>query len=226
MQVNQPPAAAATARAATPAKTGNPKGALNSDFDTFLKMLTVQMKNQDPTAPMKSADFAVQLATFSGVEQQVKTNDLLASLAGQSGTNGMAQLAGWVGMDARAPAPAQFDGSPVTIFPHPAANADQATLVVTDATGAQVQRLPIAVSNDPVTWAGVNDSGTPFASGSYSFAIESFSGDNSLGSTPADTYSTIREARVENGTSVLVLDSGAIVAPDQITALRQAGSHI
>ena len=41
----------------------------SSDFETFLKMLTVQMQNQDPLNPVESTDYAVQLATFSGVEQ-------------------------------------------------------------------------------------------------------------------------------------------------------------
>ncbi|MFV2001871.1 MAG: flagellar hook capping FlgD N-terminal domain-containing protein, partial [Paracoccaceae bacterium] len=53
---------------------------VNSDFETFLKLLTTQLKNQDPLKPVDSSDFAVQLATFSSVEQQVKTNDLLTSL--------------------------------------------------------------------------------------------------------------------------------------------------
>lgn len=46
----------------------------SSDFETFLKMLTTQIKNQDPLNPMEGTEFAVQLATFSGVEQQVMTN--------------------------------------------------------------------------------------------------------------------------------------------------------
>jgi len=40
---------------------------ITSDFDTFLRMLTVQMQNQDPLNPIDSADYAVQLATFSGI---------------------------------------------------------------------------------------------------------------------------------------------------------------
>ena len=51
-------------------------GGISSDFNTFLRMLTVQMQNQDPLNPIDSADYAVQLATFSGVEQQVRTNQL------------------------------------------------------------------------------------------------------------------------------------------------------
>ena len=46
------------------------KAMINSDFETFLKMLTAQMENQDPLNPIESSDYAVQLATFSGVEQQ------------------------------------------------------------------------------------------------------------------------------------------------------------
>ncbi len=47
---------------------------LSSNFDTFLKLLTTQMQNQDPLNPMDSAQFTQQLVQFSGVEQSIKTN--------------------------------------------------------------------------------------------------------------------------------------------------------
>lgn len=55
-------------------------GLTEGDFTTFLTMLATQIKNQDPLNPMDGADFAVQLATFSGVEQQVQTNMLLQKI--------------------------------------------------------------------------------------------------------------------------------------------------
>jgi len=64
---------------------------ISSDFETFLIMLTTQMENQDPLNPIESSDYAVQLATFSSVEQQVLTNDLLGTLSEQMGPMGMAQ---------------------------------------------------------------------------------------------------------------------------------------
>lgn len=73
-------AAPVTGSPAIPSPTSS-SGALTSDFDTFLRMLTVQMQNQDPLDPVDSADYAVQLATFSGVEQQVRTNELLTELS-------------------------------------------------------------------------------------------------------------------------------------------------
>ena len=127
----------ATAEQLTPgtAKVEKSSTEISSDFETFLKMLTVQMQNQDPLNPVDSSDYAVQLATFSGVEQQVQTNDLLRSLMGQLGAAGMADFAGWVGMEARTNLPVTFAGSPVQLSVAPAASADAAALVVTDEGG-------------------------------------------------------------------------------------------
>lgn len=119
----------------TPAQPGtigqstNSGTLIESDFQTFLVMLTTQMQNQDPLNPIDSTDYASQLATFSGVEQQVKTNQLLESLSAQIGLSGIAQYAGWVGMEARVDAPSMFNSVPITLFPTPAIDADQAILV-------------------------------------------------------------------------------------------------
>jgi len=60
-------------------------------------------------------DVATQLATFSGVEQQVKTNDLLAAFSSQFATSNLGEMAGWVGMHARMAIPGDFDGTPIEI---------------------------------------------------------------------------------------------------------------
>jgi flagellar basal-body rod modification protein FlgD len=50
------------------------------DYNSFLKLLIAQMKNQDPTQPMDSTQYVAQLATFSQVEQSVQTNTKLDSI--------------------------------------------------------------------------------------------------------------------------------------------------
>ena len=50
------------------------------DYDNFLQLLIAQMKNQDPTEPMDATQQMAQLATFSQVEQTIKTNKNLESL--------------------------------------------------------------------------------------------------------------------------------------------------
>ena len=47
------------------------------DYESFLKLLVAEMKNQDPTKPMDSTQYVAQLATFSQVEQSVQTNTKL-----------------------------------------------------------------------------------------------------------------------------------------------------
>ena len=50
------------------------------DYDAFLRLLIAQMKNQDPTKPTDPSQFVAQLASFSSVEQAIKTNNKLDTL--------------------------------------------------------------------------------------------------------------------------------------------------
>ncbi|WP_137933506.1 flagellar hook assembly protein FlgD [Mesorhizobium comanense] len=50
------------------------------DYNSFLKLLIAEMKNQDPTKPMDSTQYVAQLATFSQVEQSVQTNTKLGQI--------------------------------------------------------------------------------------------------------------------------------------------------
>ncbi|WP_281004785.1 flagellar hook assembly protein FlgD [Mesorhizobium hawassense] len=54
------------------------------DYQSFLKLLIAEMKNQDPTKPMDSTQYVAQLATFSQVEQSVQTNTKLDQIMSSS----------------------------------------------------------------------------------------------------------------------------------------------
>lgn len=60
--------------------TSNDANAASVDYNGFLRLLIAQMKNQDPTKPMDSAQFMAQLASFSNVEQGIKMNQKLDSM--------------------------------------------------------------------------------------------------------------------------------------------------
>lgn len=202
-----------TQQAAAPSK-------ITSDFNTFLRMLTVQMQNQDPLKPIDSADYAVQLATFSGVEQQVRTNQLLAELHGQFQQLGLAEMAGWVGKEARSDAPVLYEGSPVTLSPNPAVGSDRAVLVVRDSAGRLVSREEIPASIEPYQWLGAGMDGAPLPTGTYAITLESMRGDTRLDARPVEHYARIIEARGTSTGTTLVLRGGIEVSASSVTALR------
>ena len=216
-------ATTAVQTANTLANTTQANSVLSSDFETFLKMLTAQARYQDPLEPLDSSEYAGQLAQFSMVEQQVLSNDILKALTAQLGTGNLAQLAGWIGLEALTTAPVYFDGTPVQINPNPAAVSDNVFLVVRDQNGSEVQRIALPVSADPVEWAGVTEGGAPFADGLYSFDIESWSQGELILSEPASTYARITEAQVQGDDTILVLKGGSAILASDVGGLREPG---
>jgi flagellar basal-body rod modification protein FlgD len=195
---------------------------VSNDYQMFLKMLTTQMKNQDPLNPIESSDYAVQLATFSGVEQQVKTNDLLTALTGQLGVTAMGQYAAWVGMEARTAAPIPYSGSPLTLYPAPAAGAERTVLVAYDAQNREVVRQEIPVSGGAVQWTGQTAAGGQVMTGSYSFKLESYVGGQLSQTDKVEAYGKVIEVRQGSTGPLLVMAGGATALPTEVRALRPA----
>lgn len=76
-------ATAAPTAAALDARLNTSRTRMADNFETFLGILTTQLKNQDPTSPMDGNQFTQQLVQMTGVEQQLLSNELLKSLVSQ-----------------------------------------------------------------------------------------------------------------------------------------------
>jgi len=210
----------------TPFTSGTSARAISSDFETFLRMLTTQIRNQDPLNPVAASDYAVQLATFSSVEQQVLTNDLLRSLSQQLDAGSLAQAGAWIGQEVRVAAPVRFDGAPVEIsLPAPVPGLPARALVVRDPAGTEVQRLALPPGSDTAEWAGTTADGRPLPAGIYHLAIESTPDGSDGGvamSEPAQVYARVVELRMDGNGLRLVLPGGIEVEAGAVTALRGA----
>ena len=212
--------APATAQSTAAAQTGQGTN-LASDFDTFLTLLTAQIRNQDPLNPADSTEYATQLATFSNVEQAVRTNTLLESLVARMAGDGLDRLAAWIGMEARTTGATEAGGGEaVTLEAALPPQADAAVAVITGADGTEVGRMAVDADADVHTFVPTGFDGQALPPGTYAFHLEPSSGGAPMMPVAASRYVTVREALIEGGETILVLDGGARVAADAVTGLR------
>lgn len=79
------------------------KARLAANFDTFMTLLTTQLKNQDPLSPLDSNQFTQQLTQMTGVEQQIYSNDLLKQMVTNTGS-GIGTAVALIGKEVKATA--------------------------------------------------------------------------------------------------------------------------
>lgn len=157
--------------------TGTASTQLKGTKDEFLKLFMAQLQHQDPFAPTSGADMVAQLAQLSAVEQAKATNEQLATLGAAQESSANASLSNLVGRDCNAtlnvfevdnngakPPPIELSGGPTK----------GASIVVTDADGKEVQRIPIPDGTRATTmsWNGLDKSGQPLEAGAYKISVD------------------------------------------------------
>lgn len=155
--------------------------------DRFLKLLTTQLKNQDPLNPMDNAQMTSQLAQISTVDGIEKLNATLSQLLSSSADSEALQAAALVGhqviiagnglnlTDAGAVGGVEL-----------AANADQVAVTIKDANGIVMNTLNLGKLDAGVhnfVWDGKTDTGVQAANGNYSISVAATQGENNVTAT-------------------------------------------
>lgn len=219
MTVTSPIGAGSGASAAQ--NTAPASTSLTSDFQTFLKLMTTQLQYQDPLNPVDSTQYLSQLASFSAVEQQTQTNKLLTSIQGSFNMLGMAQVASWVGSEARAAMPALVDsGEAIPLSPLIADGSDQAVMLVRDAEGKLVSRVDIPVNAKSYDWTPLDATGAVLPDGLYTLTIENYQDGAQTSITGVELYARIVEVQGLGNDMVLVMEGGREVSAGDVTAIR------
>ena len=86
----------------TNAASNSSANQLSANFDTFLTLLTTQLKNQDPTSPMESDKFTDQLSQFAQVEQGIQSNKNLENLLAMQSQQRQLSALSYVGAEIEA----------------------------------------------------------------------------------------------------------------------------
>ncbi|HYG86965.1 MAG TPA: flagellar hook assembly protein FlgD [Azospirillum sp.] len=189
------------------------------DYEAFLKLLTTQLRNQDPLAPMDATQFMNQLAQLSTVEQAVKTNDTLNQLMDMLKNSGMRMDMAYLGrtVEASSDALALNGGKAETAYTVEG-SAAAVSIDVLDSAG----RVRYSTTGSPqsgrhvFTWDGRQTDGGTAPDGVYTVRVLAKDKDgNNVNVTTAIT-DTVKEVRTVDGATQFVLTGGASVPAQNI----------
>ena len=159
--------------ASSASATGVDKNSLAGNFQTFLTLLTTQLKNQNPLDPLDTNQFTQQLVQFAQVEQQLKQNEQLAALVAMErtaqATTALAYVGQTVVVDGQTAALKDGQATWSFVAPKPVA----AAITVKSATGQTVYsgNFTINTGTQNFTWDGRDNSGVKWPDGNYTLSV-------------------------------------------------------
>ena len=184
---------------------------LTQNFDTFLKLLTAQLQNQDPLEPMDAAQFTQQLVQYSGVEQGIYTNKNLETLIALQQSGGMGSAVNYIGREVEVQnnQAALSGGQAQWTYTLPAV-AESVQLVVRDANGKAVYSGsgPLTAGDHTIAWDGKLASGADAPEGVYSLEVTAKSKDGATLTSPVTLSGRVTGVEMVNG--AVVLDVGGV----------------
>lgn len=190
------------------AGAANSSAQLAQTFDSFLKLLTAQLQNQDPLEPMDSNEFTTQLVQFSGVEQSINTNrnleTLIALMQGRASTDAISYLGRSVAItDGRAEL---SDGEARWGYAL-AGQSALTTLTVTDAQGRVVYTGAgeKGAGGHEFVWDGRDNSGTALSNGVYKLSVAARSPEGTAIPTAVSSKGTVDEIDLTGNEPLLMI---------------------
>ena len=171
-------ATAATTNASAVASSVANQSTIAGNFQTFLQLLTTQLKNQNPLDPLDTNQFTQQLVQFAQVEQQINMNSSLGtmiSLQQASQATAAVSLLG-TNVTVGGSTAALTNGKASWSFASPSSGT--ATVTIKDSTGQTVYSgtTPVTSGAQTYTWNGVGTNGAQATSGNYTISITAADG--------------------------------------------------
>ncbi|PZP38621.1 MAG: hypothetical protein DI585_06840 [Pseudomonas fluorescens] len=209
---------------ATGALTGAAGNGLSTvDFNTFLKLLVAQLKNQDPLNPLDGTEFTGQIAQFSSLEQQINSNNYLSKLLEQRDYGQQTLAVSYIGKVALAPgdtmAIGKEGGGEFAYKLTTAAAAVEVNVYDKDGKLVRTTKGDTSEGNHIVTWDGKNDAGEQLAEGNYTVKVKAIDAEGKTLPSTVLTYGRVASVITENGTANIIMGDGRTVALGDILAV-------
>ncbi len=202
---------------------------LSANFNTFLQLLTTQLQNQNPLDPLDTNQFTQQLVQFSGVEQQLKTNQFLQALIESNqhtvATNATTQALAFVGKEVTASTTLSNlkDGQASWIY-NAASTSSNAVISIKDMNGSTVysEESPIVAGEHRFNWDGVGSDGNDVPDGVYQIKIEARDSDGNVIDVSTQMVGTVDSVDFTGDEPFLVIGDGniALSSVERVTGLQ------
>ncbi|WP_416914241.1 flagellar hook assembly protein FlgD [Seohaeicola sp.] len=201
------------------------KDKLDTDYQSFLKLLIAQVSNQDPLEPMDSTTFVSQLAQLTQVEQSIVTNANLEKIDTRLSNVESLSDVQLIGRDVTVPTDRieLRDGQAAFTYALSRDATDVAIRVMT-ADGTVLREMTgqpgIGGTDHAVTWDGRDVDGLPVPDGV--FRVEVLARDSADNAVPYDTSSTTRVEQLSfaGGVTTMLLRNGDTAFAGTVTAVR------
>ncbi len=147
---------------------------LSADMNTFLTLLTTQLKYQDPLDPMDTAEFTNQLVQYSSVEQAIQTNEKLDSLLSMNVANLGAQAVSYIGKTVQVLGDVMpLDGGKAKAAYTLDKDVSSVTITVKDMNGQIIysEQGKITAGTHEFEWNGKDNNGNQLEDGAYQIGI-------------------------------------------------------
>lgn len=146
-----------------------------ANYDTFLQLLTTQLRVQNPLEPMDAEKFTEQLVQYSAVEQQLKTNENLEAMLATLVSNAALNLVNFIGktVEANSDIAMLKDGN-ATWKVSAAGDAPNTTVTIRNEAGAIVFQEEIELDSGANTyeWDGKMSNGSSVPEGAYQISFD------------------------------------------------------
>lgn len=197
---------------------------IGADFNTFLGLLTTQLKNQDPTKAMDTQEMTNQLVQFASVEQQISMNgnlDKLIGLQQAAQITAAAPLMGKV-VAVESDQIALQDGTATLRLPA-AGTATQARITVLDSAGRILKQADVTLGATPTDWAwdGRNAAGQRQPDGGYRITVAGRDKDGAAQEITAAVLARATAAERSAGGDLRLVLGGISVGFDAVRSLGE-----
>lgn len=154
-------------------KSASDATTIANNFETFLTLLTTQLKNQNPLEPLDTNQFTQQLVQFAGVEQQINMNQQLTSLVNLQKANQVTSAMSFLGATATVDSSSTKLANSRATWTFAVDKPSNGTITIRDAAGqtAYSGAFPLNAGTQAFAWDGRGDNGGKWPDGAYTLSI-------------------------------------------------------